>query len=70
VKIDTTKPRLPTDRPERFKHPLKPVVKKPCEPDDLSLGGKDGEELESVVRKLYNSKIRNEIDSWLEMRKK
>lgn len=57
MKIDTSKPRLPVDRKERFKHPFRTPEKAPCEPEDLLLAGKEDEELEKIVRRLYNQKI-------------
>lgn len=57
MKIDTTKPRLPVDRTERFKHPFRKPETEPDEPEDLTLAGKEGEELDEVVRRLYNQKI-------------
>lgn len=58
MKIDTTKPRLPIDRTDRFKYPLKPVDNEADESLDISLAGKEGEELERIVKRLYEQKIK------------
>ncbi len=40
MKIDTTKPRLPIDRTDRLKFPLKPLEKEADESSDLFLARK------------------------------
>lgn len=55
MKIDSTQPRI---RLDRLKHPLKPRGSEPDAHEDLRLAGKEGTELEKVVRKLYEQKIR------------
>lgn len=58
MKIDTTAPRLPIDRLNR---PLNRRARRTDEPEDLLLDGKDGEELDEIVRKLYDRKIKKRI---------
>jgi hypothetical protein len=58
MRIDTTKPRLPIDRVDRLKFPVKSAENEPDESQDLLLGDKEGEELERVVKKLYEQKIK------------
>ena len=58
MKIDTSKPRLPVDRTDRLKFPVKAVNNEPERLEDLLLNGKEGEELEKVVRRLYSQKIK------------
>lgn len=55
MKIDSSQPRI---RLDRLKHPLRPRDTEPDAPEDLRLAGKEGAELEKVVRKLYERKIR------------
>lgn len=58
MKIDTNRPRLPIDRTDRLKFPVKPVEENRDKPEDLLLEGKEGEELEKVVKRLYEQKIK------------
>lgn len=58
MKIDTSKPRLPIDRTDRLKFPVKLTDNEPYKPEDLLLNGKEGEELEKVVKRLYEQKIK------------
>lgn len=48
---------LPTST-DRLKHPLRPVDNEPVKPEDLLFGDKEGEELEKVVKRLYQQKIK------------
>lgn len=58
MKIDTTKPRLPINRTARLKFPVKPAENESEKPSDLLLAGKEGEELDEVVKRLYEQKIK------------
>lgn len=51
-KINSDQPRLPIDR---LKRPVRP---REDESNDLLLAGKEGEELEKIVKKLYEKKIK------------
>lgn len=55
MKIDSNQPRI---RLDRLKHPLKPRERQSDAPEDLRLAGKEGAELEKVVRRLYEQKIK------------
>lgn len=55
INLPTSTQRLPIDR---LKHPLRPVDNEPVKPEDLLFGDKEGEELEKVVKRLYQQKIK------------
>ncbi|MGI8494117.1 MAG: hypothetical protein ACR2L1_02230 [Pyrinomonadaceae bacterium] len=52
MKIETDQPRLPINR---LKRPVR--QRREDEPQDLLLAGKEGDELENIVKKLYRKKI-------------